>query len=652
MQIAHSNAGGAQQALLEHKHERLRQLVLRFGAASARTMRTALESGARRIPQHPVVLELSFARLRTPLDMLLAEGDGGWLLEKATHRASWVPSSRAGSFCVDDERILSPSAPLCHVHHRPEAFRRLPCCRDLTPAPRTLIFEAFSFSAKDVINAPRKRDFMLIVRSLTLRILIRLARGHRSATTISTLPDNVLVEIFSLCRADEVVHPTPPVGNSPWCPPWKWQRLAHVCRTWRHVMFASSRRLCLELLCTPRSLVKRKLGNLPTFPIFISYWNHYYDLQRRDQDNLLAALENRDRVRVVDLGVPHTVFERLATTMQEPFPALTHLRLALTDRTFENMLSALPDTFLGGFAPRLQTIHISGIPFPAAPTLLLSAHDLVELGLCDIPPAGYIPPEAIAANLGTLPKLEYFTFEFKSGMTYPDRMHPILTTRNILPALTRFHFKGLFKYFEDFVARIDAPRLDDLRIECLELEITDFQGPQLSKFLNRSENFKLSQFIQADIFLMPDDVIAIELYYRSRSSLFFSVPQEAIGQVASHFSAMLSNVGRLFITADFEDTCIHVPWLALFRPFTSVKALSIQDTASWEVHLALNDVTGDGVAEVLPALEFLCPKDEPAESIEEFAREFVDARQNVGRPVTVVNEDEFDKRLKILDASE
>jgi hypothetical protein len=46
-----------------------------------------------------------------------------------------------------------------------------------------------------------------------------------------------------------------------------------------------------------------------------------------DADNLIAALEHRDRVKVVQINVPPSLFEELATAMREPLPALTHLRL-------------------------------------------------------------------------------------------------------------------------------------------------------------------------------------------------------------------------------------------------------------------------------------------------------------------------------------
>jgi hypothetical protein len=106
--------------------------------------------------------------------------------------------------------------------------------------------------------------------------------------------------------------------------------------------------------------------------------------------------------------------------MQEPFPSLMHLRLE--SKTGE-AIPALPDTFLAGSAPRLQTISLVGIPFPAAPTLLLSAHNLVAVVLSDIPSSSYIPPEVMVATLAALPRLNDFFFGFERGLSYPDRTY-------------------------------------------------------------------------------------------------------------------------------------------------------------------------------------------------------------------------------------
>jgi len=379
----------------------------------------------------------------------------------------------------------------------------------------------------------------------------------------------------------------------------------------------------------------------------ISYLGSHF--QDGDGDNLIAALGHRDRVRGIEVNVPCSLLEELSTVMQEPFPALR--RLLFQSEQFVTM-PALPDTFLGGSAPCLQTIHIDGIPFPAAPTLLLSAHDLVYVHLSEIPPTGYIPPEAMVASLAALPRLKCLTFGFKWGMSYPDRMRLPPVTRIVLPSLTSFYFDGLFEYFEDFVAQIDTPQLDCLGIGYLDQdEVTDFQIPELSKFVDRSEKLKLSRFRHANLLIQSPTVI-VELVHQGWS-FHLSIQEEAIGQVVSQISTLLSNVDRLIINSDSmegdDELGNGIRWLELFRPFTAVKALGVDEELSWHIPLALQNITGETAAEVLPALELLCLENQPTTSV----KKFVAARQNTSRPVTVINEErEFQERLNMLDVSE
>ncbi len=417
---------------------------------------------------------------------------------------------------------------------------------------------------------------------------------------------------------------------------WKWHRLAHVCQTWRDIIFSSSRHLNLELLCTDGTPVRKNLGYLPVLPIVISF---PCCIEDSDEDNILAALEHPDRVRDVELYVPYSLFEKMATVMQRPFPALTRLWLQSND---DEPMLVLPDAFLGGRAPCLQTIYLDGIPFPAAPTLLLSARNLIDINLCDIPDTGYISPEATVASLAALSGLKYLTLGFRMGTSYPDpiRLPPI--TRTVLPALTTFFFNGLFEYLEDFVAQIDTPQLNKLAIEYLdEDDDLDFPIPQLCRFIDRSEKLKLSQFRRVDLDLQP---FGIKLD-GGRSSLKFSVQFSGTSQLLSQICGMLSNVDRLFISSmgkEYKLGYHEYQWPELLRPFTAVKVLRIQGEVSRCVALELGRVTGENAAEVLPALESLCLEDQLVTSV----KEFVAARQSVGRPVTVINNGrEFQERL-------
>ena len=101
--------------------------------------------------------------------------------------------------------------------------------------------------------------------------------------------------------------------------------------------------------------------------------------------------------------------DRLMASMQYPFPAPTHLELDfwLVDGT----AAVIPDLFLGGSASLLEVLVLTDIVFPTLPNLLLSAKDLVELSLFNIPDHGYISPEMMVATLSSLTRL---TKKFKN----------------------------------------------------------------------------------------------------------------------------------------------------------------------------------------------------------------------------------------------
>jgi len=215
------------------------------------------------------------------------------------------------------------------------------------------------------------------------------AKSYGNATTINMLTDNVLVEIFDFCRKDY---------NHYLSHVWNWYLLVHVCRRWRQIVFASPRRLNLQILCTEGTPVRKDLGIWPAIPIAVQYGDDASGIQvsPNDEDDVIAALEHPDRVCHVRLCIMGSQLGKIATAMQEPFPMLTRLSIS----SFDGNVPVIPSGFLGGSAPCLQEIELYGVPFPALPTLLLSASDLVELKLRNVPPAGYISPEAMARGNG------------------------------------------------------------------------------------------------------------------------------------------------------------------------------------------------------------------------------------------------------------
>ena len=120
------------------------------------------------------------------------------------------------------------------------------------------------------------------------------------------------------------------------------------------------------------------------------------------------------------------------------------------------------------------------------PKLLLSASDLVYLDLRNIPHSGYMLPEAIVTGLATSANLKSLRIGFESPRSFPDHItqRPMPPTRIILPALTRFEFKGVSEWLEDLVARIDAPLLGSVSITFFHQLILDIL--QLTQFIRRT----------------------------------------------------------------------------------------------------------------------------------------------------------------------
>ena len=290
--------------------------------------------------------------------------------------------------------------------------------------------------------------------------------------SIGALPDDILLLIFD-SYLHEVRRNTIPEESTR-----AWQSLIHVCRRWRSVVFGSPRHLDLRLCCTNTTRSRDLLDIWPALPLIIKGIGHY------PTDNIAAALKCSDRVCQIDVVISEILdWELYLAEMQQPFLELTNLDLRWS-REIEMVV--VPDSFLGGFAPRLEGLDLSGIPFPGLPKLLLSATHLVQLRLHPIPHSGYLSPDVMVAALSTLTSLEDLSLGFKSPESCPGleirRLPPL--TRSVLPALKSFEFKGVSEYLEDLVIDIDAPQLNQLGIMFFNDII--FDTPQLIQFVSRT----------------------------------------------------------------------------------------------------------------------------------------------------------------------
>jgi hypothetical protein len=452
--------------------------------------------------------------------------------------------------------------------------------------------------------------------------------------TIHALPENVLLEIFKF-YVDEA-------SDFDDFPEDGWHTLVHVCQRWRFVVFASPHRLDLQILCTNQSKVEKKLDIWPQLPIALDM---FFDTLRPPVlTNITAALRHHHRVSRINIcDVPNFVLKEFGA-MKNPFPALTELTLE-SDAPYPQVL---PDSFLLGSAPRLQTLTLRGISFPALPKLLLSTGDLVELHLDRAAPSGYVSPEALAASLSMLPRLKKLSLLDQSPPSWDDIPRPPRFTRGVLPSLTYFEFNGHSQYLERLVSRIEGPLLDDAWIKFSDQ--LAFDAPQLRHFFSRTETFKAPH--RADIQFTKDNV-SVALFWRNgiidQKKLRLIIPCSrtswqisAITHVCSSPLPPLPTLQRLGIyeyeawKPEWQDNTMNTQWLQLFQPFSSVKNLFLSKKLVQLVAPALQELAGGRVTDVLPALQNLFLHDpEPSEAVKGAIGQFIAERQLSDCPVAV-----------------
>ena len=454
------------------------------------------------------------------------------------------------------------------------------------------------------------------------------------------LPDEVLLVIFDFCMDED--QRTKKATEA-------WQSLVHVCQRWRNVVFDSPRRLNLRLVATNKTSVD-VVEVWPPFSLVVLNTA----CLTAGVNNIVAALKRRDRVVRIELfGVNRSPLKKLLAAMQEPFPELTDLRLWSDDE----MLPNLPDSFLGRSAPRLVHLELHGIPFPGLPKLLSSATHLVHL-LLNISDSGYLSPGAMVTALSTLTNLEELQLVFQSPQYHPDtaiRRTP-RPTRSVLPILTRFRFEGVCEYLDDLVARIDAPRVNDLNITFFNQIV--FDTPQCIQFIKHIPTLNALEHAHV---VFGNGVVRVIFSSQTPGygSLVVKIFCETLGeqvsslvQVCTSCLPPLSTTEDLYIyrgdravqapfsrshwQEDLEDDIEDTPWLELLRPFTSVKHLYLCKESAPHIVPALQELLGGRTTEVLPTLQkIFLQKFRPSGPVQEGIRQFVAMRQVTSHPITV-----------------
>lgn len=454
------------------------------------------------------------------------------------------------------------------------------------------------------------------------------------------LPGDVLLDIFDFCLGrldDDSIYDRTKL----------WQTLVHVCQRWRHVVFQSPRRLDLQILCTIGTPAREMLDIWPAFPliVLIQKYTNVRDADMPDMKNILAALEQRDRISTISVGVSSR--SKLETLLPGPFPALTSLNLISDD----GAIPSATGSFLRESTTHLRHLHLETTTFPALPKLLLSCTHLVTLTLRDVHHSEHVSPGVMATCLFALTKLESLELRFKYPTPQPDTENqlPDSWTRGALPALTWFDFKGVSEYLEDLMVRIEAAPV----LECLQITFFNqptFHTPRLSQLISCVPKFQALDEARVAIF-GADIFVAVPSATRTLGHRLLTMGIPRRGCQPSSLAKLFISSLPLFLTVEhlyMTFPVVHwrniktTEWLELLSPFTSVKNLYLTKNYALRIVSALQDsdlVNLEWGTKVLPALEniFL---DEPiraedSDLVQQAIEQFIHARQLFGHPIVV-----------------
>jgi len=410
-------------------------------------------------------------------------------------------------------------------------------------------------------------------------------------------------------------------------------------------VFGAPRRLDLRLVCTDKKPVRKMLDIWPTsLPIAV----RVFRLSDEIEDDVVAALEQCDRVYEIHKKVlTEYAFETLANEMRNEYLALTRLDLLSASAS---CVLRVPDsdTLLGGSAPRLRSLRMVRLDFPALPKLLSSPTGLVCLRPEGIPDTGYTPPEQMADFVSSMTGLEELRIQFLSSLPFPfvDR-RPSLLTCSVLPVLTTLVFGGVHEYLDRLFTNTNAPVLTTVRLDFFENSALVFDISQISPFIGRTEGaFKqvymhfrcsnISVTLSSQTGTSDGKMFILSVTCRDTGWWIWSLTQSPRQFTDREWQRSDVQVPWYRLPPFRVDDMGNVQWLALFHFLTTVEDLYLSEGLAECVAPALGELDGERVMEVLPALQHLfIERFEFTGSVRQPIGKFVAARQRSGHPIAV-----------------
>jgi hypothetical protein len=384
------------------------------------------------------------------------------------------------------------------------------------------------------------------------------------------------------------------------------------------------------------------LAHSPPLPLVIDYEDT--DVTAEDEEAIILALAQRDRVRRIRFTIPVLKLQKLIMAIDGEYPVLEYLVLADLPEEKRTVLF-LPET--------LQTPHLRHLAIecsiPIRSPLLGTAAGLVKLHLGLYHPSTYIQPTVLLQSLSLMPQLEMLLIVFHFPVPNRDverqLMRTPIMTHVTLPNLRTFAFQAASAYSEAALSRITASRLENFQI-CYPKQLT-FSVPQLVQFMGRTENLRFDRaefnFYSEQVYVgvkPPETNMPMDGFSIFVDCWHLDWQVASVAQIFNALSQLFSAVEHLTLAHDVHSRSSEehneverTEWRKLLTSFSNVKTLHIDDGLVRELSRYLRLEDGEHPLELLPELQQLTYSGSGKANA---FTSFIDARQNAGRPVTLI----------------
>ena len=230
------------------------------------------------------------------------------------------------------------------------------------------------------------------------------------------------------------------------------------------------------------------LAHSPPLPLVIDYPDIGYGITAENVQGIILALEQRNRVRRVRLGLPVPIIEKLVKAFDGEYPVLEHLIMGASTDGVGTALT-LPERFQ---APHLCHLLLKGFALPMGSRLLTTTAGMVTLCLLTKLSCAYFQPNILLQWLSFMPQLETLLIIFFDDIPQQNMerhlMHMPTMTNVTLSKLRSFVFRGVSTYIGAVAPWLTTPVLEKLEIVFFN-EYT-FSVPRLLQFTETTENLR------------------------------------------------------------------------------------------------------------------------------------------------------------------